>query len=204
MSRWTSFVHGVANVLAFVVAVGVFAAGLWFVVLPSTSDSVPAPVPTITHTDKTTTAPDGTKTTETTDVRTTEAQSLTERYLNKNHLGTFVLIGIVLLLAFLAGGIVQRIFRGEYAIKVGPVELPAIKEAVARTEEAVELLSKQVAITKDLTRQAIQHVADAIANKSVVAPEMGAELKALEDDTTLKQVDHQLDKARKALRDAGY
>lgn len=200
MRTWTK----VTNVTAFVVTVGVFAAGLWWVVLPSISDPVPAPVPIITHTDKTTTAPDGTKTTETTDVNAPQAQSLTERYLNKNHLGIFVLAGILLLLAFLAGGIVQRILRAEYAIKVGPVELPVLKAAAGAIEAAVALVSKHAATTRDVTRKAIQQLTDPATNKSLVAPDVAVELRALEDDTALKEVDQQLDKARKALRDAGY
>ena len=204
MSAWTKFDKFLANALAFGVAIGVLALGFWVVVLPSWSDSVPAPVPGITHTDKTTTAADGTKSTETTDVKTTEGQSLTERYLNKNHLGTFVLIGIVALLAFLAAGIVQRIFLGQYAITVGPITLPALASAADHTGKAVDLLLKQVATTKDVTRKAVQQVATAVANKTEVAPEAFTELKALEDDTTLNQVKQELDKAREALRDAGY
>jgi hypothetical protein len=196
VTGWTKFV----NVLAVLVALGVLAAEVWIVVIPSWSDPVPAPVQSITHTDKTT---PGTPGTETTVVTTTEAQSLTERYLRMNHLGNFVLIGIALLLALLAGGIVQRMLRGEFAVTVGPVQLSPIALAASLTGEAVGLVAKQVETTRSVVRKTVEELATA-TNRTVVEPKVLTELKALDDDTTLKQVDEKLGQAREALRDAGY
>ena len=38
-------------------------------------------------------------------------------------------VGIVVLAAFLAGAVAQRVLLGDYALKVGPVEVPALTAA---------------------------------------------------------------------------
>jgi hypothetical protein len=40
--------------------------------------------------------------------------------------GVVVRLGLALAAALLAGGVVQRILMGHYAVKVGPVELEAV------------------------------------------------------------------------------
>jgi len=38
-------------------------------------------------------------------------------------------VGIVVLAAFLAGAVAQRVLLGDYALKVGPVAVPALTAA---------------------------------------------------------------------------
>jgi hypothetical protein len=50
-------------------------------------------------------------------------------------------LGAIVLVAFLAGALVQRMLLGQYAIKVGPLELPAIADKAA---EGLAGLSKKI------------------------------------------------------------
>lgn len=49
-------------------------------------------------------------------------------------------LGIVALAAFLAGAVVQRILLANFALKLGPLEVPEIKRAAAASEDALRAI----------------------------------------------------------------
>ena len=93
-----------------------------------------------------------------------------------------VRVGIVVLVAFLAGALVQRLLLGEFAVKVGPLEVPALADAAATSERlAQELAALRDSVTeqqRDLaslhaqTSEGLELVSRALAQQAT-APQGG-------------------------------
>lgn len=54
-------------------------------------------------------------------------------------------LGIVVLAAFLAGAVVQRTLLGEFAVKLGPIEIPEAKRTAALSERALDKVKEELA-----------------------------------------------------------
>jgi hypothetical protein len=101
--------------------------------------------------------PDGSTETRTT---TSEAsRSFVERSLAAGGL-LLLRIGIVALAAFLAGAVVQRTILGDFAMKFGPVEVPALAQTAAASEKAIEEIKQELGRQADATRRAMGVAAD--------------------------------------------
>jgi hypothetical protein len=104
------------------------------------------------------TAPGGDKTvTETT---SDANRSFLERSLAAGGL-LLLRIGIVALSAFLAGAVVQRTLLGDFALKLGPLELPDVKRAAAASEQALKAIEERLEKQTKATESAMAVAADA-------------------------------------------
>jgi hypothetical protein len=123
------------------------------------------------------------KPTETTTTRKPESSGFVERALGNS--GLFLLrVGIVALAAFLAAAVVQRTIMGDYALKVGPLEIPALTEASETALEGVkadlERLNGQVAELERARRAGIRR--DSKTRRTTAT--LASRLAALEDAVT--------------------
>jgi hypothetical protein len=112
-------------------------------------------------TTKTVTTTVGNETTKTETTTSPSAQSLLDRGLATGGL-LLLRLGIVALAAFLAGAVVQRIKLGDFALKLGPLELPALQRLTKNTYKSVENLTTAVAENKAATA-----VANRVAGRAV-------------------------------------
>jgi hypothetical protein len=148
-----------ANRRARQTAAMIFVLGMLVVVLPAlwhlgavTRDPFTAPTST-----KTVTTQVGKRTTSTVTTRSESSQSLLDRGLAAG--GLLILrLGIVALAAFLAGAVVQRIKLGDFQLKLGPLEVPALQRLGASTEKSVETLTAAVADNKTVTERAARGI----------------------------------------------
>jgi hypothetical protein len=116
---------------------------------------------------------------------TTAPRSLTSAILTP---GAVVLLefGIASLAAFLAGAIVQRTILGDYALKVGPVEVPALAEAAKSSSEADVAIVKQIAALSE----------SLVSQKTALASSLEATARMTE---ALAQVDERLSRLEQRL-----
>lgn len=81
--------------------------------------------------------------TETTETSSPASDSTFERAIAGGGL-FFLRLGLVVLAAFLAGAVVQRVWLGSYGIKIGVLELGDVPEAVEASTEAVKKLENWI------------------------------------------------------------
>jgi hypothetical protein len=131
--------------------------GLAFVVVPTLAHlgevfTNPYVSPSTTVTEVTTQA-GGEPTTKT--ITKEASRSFVERSLAAGGL-LFLRIGVVVLAAFFAGALVQRMILGNYALKVGPVELPELARAAAASAQAVDDITAQLDKQAKATEEAMR------------------------------------------------
>lgn len=91
-------------------------------------------------------------------------ESLIERSLAST--GLLVLrVGIVLLIAFLAGAMVQRVLLARYGFKIGPLDLPEVKRAAEASGQATEDTKRALDSQQTQTSLAVS-LADAAARST--------------------------------------
>jgi len=145
---------GASVTLVIVLGVGV----IWVVPTPSNPSTAGQ---TVTDTTKTTTGPQGTVV-EKTHVTVTSAPSIWERYLAEGRLEVIVRLAFVLLAAYLAAAMVQKVILGQYAITLPFVTIPDISEAVASSAKGIDDLQKTVSKQSDDLKYALQEAALAL------------------------------------------
>jgi hypothetical protein len=102
-------------------------------------------------------------------VTTSEAdRSFIERALSSGGL-LLARIGAVALAAFLAGAVVQRTVLANFALKMGPLELPETKRTAAASEEALEAVQGDLALQAQATKDSMRVAADAAAGVAALA-----------------------------------
>lgn len=102
--------------------------------------------------------PDGSTETKTT---TGEAsRSFVERSLAAGGL-LLLRIGIVALAAFLAGAVVQRTILGDFAMKLGPLEVPKLAKAAEASDKALEEIKEELGRQAEATSRAMNVAAGA-------------------------------------------
>jgi hypothetical protein len=151
-----------ANKWAQIAAVAVLAVGLILVLLPAIAhlravfeDPFASPRTTVRVVK---TEPGGAQTvTETT---SDTSRSFLEKSLAAGGL-LLLRLGIVALAAFLAGAVVQRILLANFALKLGPLEVPDIKRAAAASEEALRAIEDRLGKQARATESAMAVAADA-------------------------------------------
>lgn len=148
-----------ANIAAGVTVLLVLGVGvIWVVPAPSNPSTAGQ---TVTDTTKTTTGPQGTAV-EQTHVTTTSAPSIWERYLAEGRLEIVVRLAFILLAAFLAAAMVQKVVLGQYAITLPFVTIPGISEAVASSAKGLDDLQKTVSKQSDDVKYALREAASAL------------------------------------------
>ena len=105
-------------------------------------------------------------------------RSLLERSLAAGGL-LLVRIGVVALAAFLAGAVVQRTLLGNFALKLGPLEIPELKRAAEESERALGEIQSQLKTQTEATEEAMSVAADAADAVSSVATDVEALTAAL-------------------------
>jgi hypothetical protein len=92
---------------------------------------------------------------ETTTTTTQEADdSLVERLFSSG--GLLILrLGLVAAAAFLAGAVVQRTLLGEFAIKIGPVDVPQLKDVAKAADDLGRDVVGRISALSDATQQAL-------------------------------------------------
>jgi hypothetical protein len=83
----------------------------------------------------------------------------------------FVRLAVVALAAFLVGAVVQRAFLGDFALKMGPVELPDLRRAAAASERALAEITDELKRQADATRDAMKVAADAADGVAAIEEE---------------------------------
>jgi hypothetical protein len=111
------------------------------------------------------------------------SRSFTERALGKSGLA-LLQFGVIILAAFLAAAFVQRVLIGDYALKIGPLDLGAAQES--KEDTTMDLTAK---LTSAVTKQAEELAAlstevggnaTLAATMSVALRELNARLEGLE------------------------
>jgi hypothetical protein len=121
-------------------------------------------VPSQTEVVEVTMQPDGTKVTKTT---TEEApRSFVERALAAGGL-LLLRIGAVVLASFIAGAAVQRAILGRFDMKLGPLELPDLKDTAEETEAALGAVQQELKSQVGATKEAMKVAA--VATQGVIA-----------------------------------
>ena len=105
----------------------------------------------------------------TTTVTAREAErSLVERALGVSGL-VLLRLGVVALAAFLAGAVVQRTLLANFALKLGPLEVPDIART---TESALEKIEEQLNRQADATEDALRAGASAVEAVAALTQEL--------------------------------
>jgi hypothetical protein len=168
----TGFAESTATTVAQIAAAVVLVLGLILVVGPAvryggTIWANPFQPRTVTQT-VTTQLPSGGRRTQTT---TREAsEPFIERTLAPSGLFLFR-IALVAIAAFLAGAVMQRTLLGRFAMKVGPVEVPDLRQAAAASEEALAQVIGELERQKKATESAMQVAADSAEGLAALAAE---------------------------------
>lgn len=139
-------------------------------------------VPALAHLSDVWTNPFGAPQTTVTEVTRTGSQVTTKTTRSEAHRsflekalapgGLLLLrIGLVALAAFLAGAVVQRTLLGDFALKMGPLEVPELQRAAAASDEALSAISTELAQQARATEIAMKVAADAAEGVSELARE---------------------------------
>lgn len=124
------------------------------------------------------------KPTETTINRQPAEGSWTERALGDSGL-LLLRVAVVVLAAFLAAAAMQRLVMGDYALKVGPVEVPALtaasEDALTAIKADLEALGARLSKLESFRRVSLLDSSDTKRSLAKVAEEL-AQLKRRIDD----------------------
>jgi hypothetical protein len=89
-------------------------------------------------------------------------------------------IGVVAFAAFLAGAVVQRTLMGDFALKLGPLEIPQLKRAADESERALGEIQSHLKTHANATEDAMNVAADAAEGVSELAAQIDMIKEALE------------------------
>jgi hypothetical protein len=123
----------------------------------------------------TTDAPEGTTTVSS---DTEASRSFLERALGTGGL-FFIRLGAVALAAFAAGAVVQRALLADFALKLGPVEVPALKETASVSEQALSEIEAQLTLQANAVEAAMEVAADSADGVAALTEQMESLRKAL-------------------------
>lgn len=120
--------------------------------------------------------PSGKKTT------TTEegSRSFTERVLGKSGLALLQL-GVIILAAFLAAASVQRVLVGDYALKIGPIEISAAQESKEDVWQTLTADLDKTIKTQKAERAKLAKVGRKMSENTVTTAELASAVRSLED-----------------------